>query len=159
MLAQRQVTQADILQQTQRVVNHRVCSEKNHRVINTQRQHIANRLVLESYCQRFRIKARAIADIAGHFDVRQKTHFDFLHALSFAGLATSALGVERKPARRVTAHARFRHFGIQAADGVPETDIGRRAGARRFADGGLVDLQYPAYCVPARDFFATICFY
>ena len=45
---------------------------------------------------------------------------------------------------------------IQPADGVPESDIGGRAGARRLADGRLVDLEHPADRLPARDRLAAM---
>src|SRR5438046_7165185 len=126
------------------MMSRRMRGEKIDRFVHAHRQHFADRFSLPAHGERFGVEARAAADLAGHFDVRQEAHLDFLDALAFAGLAASALGVEGEAARAPAAHARFVRLGEQAPDRVPETDVSRGAGARGLADWRLGDFEHAA---------------
>ena len=94
LLAERQITQAHVLQQSQRVMGRGVRGEKFDRFVHAHRQHFADRFSLPAHRERLRIEARAVAGFAGHFYLRQEAHLDFLDSLAFAGFAAPALGVE-----------------------------------------------------------------
>ena len=66
-------------------------------------------------------------------------HFDLQHTVTGAGLAASAPGVERKPARPVAPCLGLLGGGKQIADVVEEIRIGGRIGARCASDGTLVN--------------------
>ena len=117
--------------------------EELHRLVNAHGEHFAYVLALEAHGQRLGVEARTAARLAGHFHVGQKAHLDPLQPLAFACLASPPGRIEREAARRIAAHARFGHFGVEPADLVPEPHVGGRAGARRLADRRLVDLQHP----------------
>ena len=61
--------------------------EEFHRLIHFHAQHIADVFAAPRHRLRFGVKTRAVANLAGHFHVRQKAHFDGAQALSFAGRA------------------------------------------------------------------------
>ena len=86
-----------------------------------------------------RLKRHAAADLAAHEGGRQEVHFQFESPGAFALRATPLGAVEGKPARAVTAQARFGNLGEQPADLVEESDIGGGDGSRRAADGRLID--------------------
>ena len=81
----------------------------------------------------------AAAIFARHVTARQKIHFQFDHALTFARLAAAALGVKRESARRIAAHARDRQLRVKIPNLIEHFDVGARRGARRFTDGPLID--------------------
>ena len=118
--------------------------EELQRVLDAHRERLADVLALEQNAQGLRIEAPAAADVAQHLHVGQEAHLDALHSLALAGLAAAAGGIERKAAGGEAAHARFGGIRVEAANGIPESDIGGRAGARRLADGSLIDLEHAA---------------
>src|SRR5262249_36984621 len=76
-------------------------------------------------------------------DVGQEAHLHAEPSLSGAGLAAAAGDVEGEAAGVVAAQPRVRDLGEEPADVVEAADVGRRGGARRAADGRLVDLDRP----------------
>ena len=91
--------------------------------------------------QGFPVVARAVADLAGDVDVGQEVHLDFDGAVAGAGLAASALDVERESARLVAPHLRLGGRGEQGADLVEDSGVGGRVGSRGTADRRLVHLN------------------
>ena len=87
------------------------------------------------------VVAGAVADLAGHVDVGQEVHLDLDGAVARAGLAAAALDVEGEPARLVAADLGLGRGGEQRADVVEDAGVGGRVGARRAADGRLVDVD------------------
>src|SRR5690606_23935347 len=81
---------------------------------------------------------------------------DGAHALALANGAAAIAGIERKTRRSPAAHASLAGVGELAAHVIPEPDIGGWARTRRFADRGLIDLQYAVDGVPTGDVLATI---
>ena len=96
---------------------------------------------LNSHLQRLAIEALAVADVAGHVDIRQELHFDAQLALALAGLAAAAVHVEGEAPGLVAAHLALRQLGEELADLVEHAGVGARIGARRAPDGGLVDVD------------------
>ena len=123
--------------------------EEFQRVVDAHRQRFADVPALEQDGQRVRIEASAAANVAQDLNIGQKVHLDALHALALAGLAAAAGGVEGETAGRKPSHPRLDRIRIHAADGLPESDIGRRAGARSLADGSLVDFEHAADGLPS----------
>src|SRR6476620_5976714 len=76
-----------------------------------------------------------------HFKVGQKIHDHAAYALAFACFASSALGVEAEPARRVPTLPRLLRASEYAANVVPYTGIRSRVTSRRSADWRLVHLD------------------
>ena len=146
---EREIAEAHVLQQPQAVVDRAVRGEELDRFVDAHREHFADRLALEAHRERLGVEARAAAHFARHAHVGQEAHLDALHALAFARLAAPAARVEREAARGVAAHARFGHFGEEAAHRVPEADVGRGARARRLADRRLVDFEHAARRSPS----------
>jgi hypothetical protein len=96
-------------------------------------------VAVEFYGQRFLVVAAAVADFALHVDVGHEVHFDAALAVALAGLAAAAGDVEAEAAGLVAALARLGQHGEQVADGREDLGVGGGIGARRAADGRLVD--------------------
>src|SRR5437879_705056 len=96
-----------------------------------------------SRCSTWTSFSTSAAYVTQHLDVGEEAHLDGLHALACARLAAPAGGVEREAARGVAADARLGGAGVDAADVVPEADVGRGTGARGLADRCLIDLEHP----------------
>ena len=93
--------------------------------------------------------ALAVAVRAAQVDVAQELHLDMLEAGPAADRAASVAIVEAELAGGVTALPGQRCLRKQLAHGVPGADIAGRVGARRFADGGLVDKHHVGQVVGA----------
>ena len=141
-LAQREVAQAHVLQQLQRVGNGGHAGKKAHGLIDFHAQHVANAFAAPAHGQRFGVEARAVADLAGHFHIGQKAHGDGAYARALAAGAAALAGVEGKAPGAVAARLGLQRVGKQLAHGVPEADVGGRAAARRFANGRLIDFEH-----------------
>ena len=94
--------------------------------------------VIENF-ERLRVVTFPAAIFTRHITARQKTHLQLDHALAFARFAAAAFGVERKPARGITAHTRNRQLRIKIPDFVEDFDVSRRRRARSFPDRRLID--------------------
>jgi hypothetical protein len=104
-------------------------------------QHVADALAAPGDGQGLGVEARAVAGLAGHLHIGQKAHLDGAHALAFAaGQRPAPVLKLKRPG--VAARLGLQRVGEQLADGVPEADVGGRAGARRLADGRLVHLEH-----------------
>ena len=89
--------------------------------------------------ERFAVVALALANLAGHVDIGQEVHLDLELTVARAGLAPAAADIEAEAARGIASRLRVRGRGEKVADVVEEIRIGRGVGARRAADGALVD--------------------
>src|SRR3990172_2664706 len=78
LLAEREVTQSDVLQQPQRVMDRRVRAEEFDRFVDGEREHFTDRFALEAHRESLRAEARSTADFARDLHVGQKTHLDAL---------------------------------------------------------------------------------
>src|SRR5688572_25259057 len=125
--------------------------EERGRLVHAHQQYLADALLLEAHRERLWIEARAAAGVARYLHVGQEAHLDALDALALAPLAAAARSVEGEARCGVAAHARLGRLCVEPAHGVPETDVGGGAGARRLADGRLVHFQDAADFLPSRD--------
>ena len=89
--------------------------------------------------ERFAVVALALADLAGHVDIGQEVHLDLELTVARAGLAPAAADIEAEAARTVAARFCIGRRGEEVADIVEEICIRCGVGARRAADGALVD--------------------
>ena len=150
-LSQTQISEPDVGQQAHRMMHAALGREEFQRVVDAHRERLADVLALEQDRQRFRIEASAAAYVAQDLHIGQEIHLDALHALALAGLAAAAGRVEGEAAGRKPAHPRLGRIRVQPADRVPESDVGGRAGARRLADGSLIDFENAADGLPSGD--------
>ena len=93
------------------------------------------------HLQRFAVVTLAAADVAGDVDVRQEVHFDALESVALAGFAASPFDVETESAGFVSALARLRQHRVEIANGRKDARVRGRIGARRAADGRLIDFN------------------
>ena len=156
LLAQRQVAEADVLQQTQRVMDARMRREElgrpRRRSSPARRRCCGHDAATASVSGS---KRRPPQTSQSTLTSGRKLISMVLHALAFAGVAAPAGGIEREAARAVAAHARLGRVGEELADVVPEADVGRRARARRLADRRLVDLEHAPDRLPAANGLAA----
>ncbi len=83
--------------------------------------------------------AGAVAVFAGQFDVGEELHFDGDGAVALAGVAAAAGNVEGEVAGGEREALGLGLRGKELADEIEALDVGDGVGARRAADGGLVD--------------------
>ena len=101
-----------------------------------------NILSLVTHLKRFTIIPLALAYLARNVYVGQEVHLYFDDAVSLACLAASALHIKGKASFVVTARFCVLRHRKNIAYQVKYTGICRRIGARRPADGRLVDIHY-----------------
>ena len=140
-LPQADVAQAHLLQRAQPPHDARDGGEEVRRFVHRQRQHLGDVQPLVAHLERLAVVAASVADVAGDVDLRQELHLDAQRPLSLAGFAAPALDVEGEAPRLVAAHLRLRQRGEEFADGRHRAGVGGRIGARRPADGRLVDVD------------------
>ena len=115
--------------------------EEAQRFLDRHLQHFVDVLAAVADLERLAVVALALADVAGHVDVRQEVHLDLDDAVALARLAAPALHVEAEAAGVVAARARFGHCGEQLAQRREQPGVRGRVRARRAADGTLVDVD------------------
>ena len=115
--------------------------EEVQRVGHGEVEHVGDAPALVAHLERLAIVAPALAHLARHVDVGQEVHLDLHQPVALARLAAAALHVEGEPARAVAAHLGLGQLGEQLADRGEQPGVGRRVGARRAADGALVDVD------------------
>ncbi len=138
-LAQVDVAQAHIDQGLQLLAHLRHVGQHGERVFDGEVEDVGDGVAVELYGQRFLVVAASVADFALHVDVGHEVHLDAALAVALAGLAAASGDVEAEAAGLVAALARLGQHGEQVADGREDLRVGGRVGARRAADGRLVD--------------------
>ena len=104
-------------------------------------QHLMDVLALVADFEGLPVVALALADVAGHIDIRQKVHLHLGDSIPLTGFAAPALDVEGETPGLVAPGAGFLGAGEQLADGGEDPGVGRGVGAGRAADGALVDIH------------------
>src|ERR1019366_4911127 len=150
-LSEVDVAQAHVVQRLQLDADLRQVFHQRQGVLDGGFQQIGDGVALELHLQGFAIVASPAAQIARHVDVRQEVHLDALEPVALARLAAAALHVEAEASRLVAALARFGQHGVQVADGGEEAGVGGGVGARRTADGALVDADHLVQQLDALD--------
>ena len=126
------------------------------RLLDGHVQHFVDVLALVVHLQRFAVVAFALADVARHVDVRQEVHLHFDHAVSLARFAAPALDVEAESPGAVAAGAGFLRLREEVADRGEQPGVGGGVGARRAADGALVDVHHLVQQVEAVDVLVAL---
>ena len=150
-LSHRDVAESDVLQRPQLARDRRHVLEQGQGLIDGQLQDIGDGRSPISDLQRLPVVAAPLALLAGDIDVGQEVHLDGLDPASLAGLAASALDVEREPPRPVTAGARLGQHREQLPDDREKSGVGGRVRPGRPADGRLVDLDDLVHQIGALD--------
>src|ERR1700678_17801 len=138
-LTQAEIAEADFLQDAELGGDFGVGREETERFADGHLQDFVNVLFLVVHVEDAALIAGAATFFADQFDVGQETHFDRDSAVALAGFAAAAGNVERKMAGSESAFFGFGRGGEDFADAVESFQIRCRIGARRPADGRLVD--------------------
>ena len=140
-LAHLDVTEADPLQGFELVADRGHRLVEGSAVVHGHRQHVRDGLPPVEDFQRLAVVAPAPALLALDVDVGQEVHLDLDEAVALAGLAAPALDVEGEAPGLVAARLGLRQPGVPFADRAEGAGVGGRVGARRAADGRLVDVH------------------
>ena len=89
------------------------------RLINGHIKHLRNVLATVRNLKRLTVVTIAAANLTGDVNIGKEVHLDLDLAIALACLATTALHVKRKAARRVTARLRLACRSEQRANVVP----------------------------------------
>src|SRR6267143_1305385 len=135
-LSEPDIAKTDLTERLQLALDLRDAVEKRGRLLDAHVEHVGDRFAAIGDLERLFVVALALADFAGHVDVRQEMHLDLDDAVPLTVLAAATLDVEAEPARLVAAHLRLGHFGEQLAG------VGGRVRAGRPADRRLVDIDH-----------------
>ena len=150
-LAEMDVAEADIDQRLQLLPDLRDVVEHGQRVFDGEIEDVGDGVAVELDRERLLVVAPAVADFAEDVDVGQEVHLDAALAVALAGFAAASGDVEGEAAGLVAALARLGQHGEEVADGGEDAGVGRRIGARRAADGRLVDADGLVDLVEALD--------
>ena len=129
--------------------------EEVRRLLDRHLENFGDRLPLVVDLEGFPVIPGAATHLAGDVDVWQEVHLDLQGSVAMACLATTALDVEREPARPVAAHLRLVGRREQAANLIEDTCVGSRVGPRRASDRRLVNLDQLVEIVDAVDAAVT----
>ena len=117
----------------------RIGGEEGQRFLDGHIEHVGDGFALVEYLERLAVVALALADLAGHVDIRQKVHLDAQNTVAGAGLAAAAAHVEGETVFLIAARLGLRRGGEDLADHIEQAGVGGRVAARGAADGALVD--------------------
>ena len=109
------------------------------RFVHGQGQRLGNGFPFPGDFQRFPVVALPLAGVAGHCHVSQKVHVHFNHARSLATFTAASANVGGKARRRISPLLGKGELCVKGAQHLEQAGSGGRCGARRFADGRLVD--------------------
>ena len=141
LLAEADVIQPDLLQQHHFVADGGHGLEEGHGFFDGHVQYVGDGLAFEFDDEGFAVVALAVTDIAGDIDIGQEVHFDFDQAIALARLTPAALDVEGKTPRLVAAGLGLGQFGKPIADRRERLGVSGGVGARRAANGALIDVD------------------
>src|SRR5271170_3311813 len=140
-LAELHVAEADVHQSLEFDLNGRDIFQDFESFFDGEIEEIGNGKAFVTHGESFCVVAFAAADFAGDVNIGQEIHFDAALAVALAGFAATAFYIEAEAAWAIAAFARFREHGVKLANGRENAGIGGRIGARRAADGRLVNLN------------------
>ena len=138
-LAEAQIAQADFVEHGEFFEQAGLAGKEAQRLLHRHLQHLVDVLALVLDFENPGLVAGAVAVFAGQLDVGQELHFDGHGAVAFAGVAAAAGHVEGEMSGRERKALGLGLGGEELADQIEALDIGDGIGARRAADGGLVD--------------------
>ena len=133
------IAKSDVLQRFELAQNARHAVKEGNALLNRHFQYVVDVLALIFDLQGIAVVSLALTYVTSHVNVGQKVHFNASHAVTLAGFAASALDVKGKSARPIPLCLGVLGLREQIADIGKQPRIGRGVGARRSADGALVD--------------------
>src|SRR5277367_1601395 len=140
-LSELHVAEADVHQSLQLHLNRRNIFQNFESFFDGQIEQIGNGKAFVTHGESFSVVALAAANFARNVHIRQEIHFDAALAVALAGFAAPAFHIEAETAGTIAALARLRKHGIELANGRENAGVGGGIGARRAADGRLVNLH------------------
>ena len=138
-LAQPHVVQAHVDQPLQPGLHLGLAAEERERLADGHLQHVGDVAAAVGHVEDLVAVAGAVALAALHVHVGQKLHVDLDVAVAVAGVAPPAVDVEAEMAGVVVPRAGLDRVGEDGANLVERLQVGHRIGARRAADGALID--------------------
>ena len=87
------------------------------------------------------VVACAVANLAGHVNIRKEVHLNLEGSITLTGFAPSPLHIEGKTPGTVTAKFRLRDFSKKLTNLIPDPCVGSRIRPRCTADRRLVDMH------------------
>ena len=138
-LAEADVAEADLVEHGELVDDLRVAGEEVEGFAYGHVEHVVDVFALVLHFEDGGLVARGVALFAGELDVSEELHLDGDGAVAFADIAAAAGDVEAEAAGGEVLAAGVGLRGEELADGVEGLDVGDGVGARRAANGRLVD--------------------
>src|SRR5215469_12893854 len=152
-LAQLEITQADVYQRRELIVDRWDVPEKASRFIHRHGQYVGDVLAAVSNFERFPIVTRASANLALDIDICEKMHLDPDRAVSLTILAATSFQIEAESSAVVAADARGRKLAEQVSNRSECAGVGRGVGSRGAANGALIDNNCLVNLVETKDRF------
>ena len=115
--------------------------EKLHGFVDGHVEHVVDRLAFIAHLKGLAVVAFALTFLADHRHVGEEVHLDELDAGALAGLAATALHVERETSCLVVADLGFGQLAEELTDVVEHLGVGGGIAPWRAADRCLVDLD------------------
>ena len=140
-LAEREVAEAAIAHEPAHLAEPGVKVEKRGRLLERELQHLADGPALPGEVGELRAVTQTAAVVARQVGVGHEGHFEFDAARALAGCAAAARRVEGEAGGGVAADFRLGQRCEKLPDEVEDAEVGGGRGARRLADGRLVDLD------------------
>ena len=138
-LAQAQIIEPHVDEQFEPRLHFGAAAEKGEGFAHGHLEHFGDIAATVFDFQNFGAVTASLADAALHEHVGQKLHVDFDVAVAVAGGAAAAIDIKAEMAWREITRAGLKRFGEHVADFVEGLDVRNGVGARRAADGALVD--------------------
>src|SRR6185437_10793954 len=124
-----QISQSDVAQSAQAIVDGRDVAKQLERAIHGQIQNVGDAHPFVPDVQRLAIVAPSPAYRTRDEEIRNKKHLRPSHAFAGTGFAPSAADIEGKPVGSIAAHASFRQLGKKIAQVIVNPGVSRRIGA------------------------------
>src|SRR4029077_6333542 len=150
-LAELNVAEAHVHERLELLLDLRDILEHRQSFLDGEIEQVRDGIFFVVHGERLGVVPAAAADFAGDVNIRQEIHLDAAQAVALARLAAPALDVEAEASGTVTALAGLGQHGKKLADGRKDAGVGGRIGARRAADGRLVNLNHLVQMLEAGD--------
>src|SRR5665647_2453529 len=148
-LAELEVAEADLDEGIELLRDLRPAGEKEAGFGDAQAEDLVDILAVPADVEDLLFEALALAGVADEADVRKELHLDDLDPGPLAVFAAAAGRVERKETGPESHELGLAGIAEQGADAVHSLGVGGRDGARRRAEGRLVDHDDLGDLVPA----------
>ncbi|MBE7458531.1 MAG: hypothetical protein HS102_18265 [Planctomycetia bacterium] len=128
-MSERNVAEPHGLERTEEAAQLRKVGEYARGFLDAEVEHVGDGSPPKADIERLAVEATASAGFAGDVDIRKEVHLNAFFALSGAGLAAPAAGVEAEARRSVSTYLGFTGRGKKTAQFVEASNVGRRVAA------------------------------